>query len=94
MNIDKCPMALVPLEFVASMAWGLKKGIRGERKANDWKKMEWNDEMRDGYYSAMLRHIMDAQDEGYRRSARLKHIVAVANNAMILWWHELERRDK
>lgn len=71
----KTQMSLVPLAFVAAMAEVLAKGIKGERRRDDWKYLSFDPETTYSYEDALLRHLSN------------RDFVAVAVNAMILWWH-------
>lgn len=84
MDLQPCMkprLELVLFDFIVEMALWMQGGLlKGNRKPHDWQELgvEGLDEKR----GALLRHY------GKREWA------AVATNAMILWWHDKNRRKK
>ena len=76
---DKTQYSLLDPKFLKAMADNMAEGIKGDRKADDWKELDWKDpEVRRQYKDALLRHVLE--DENW---------AAVACNAMFLWsWGE------
>jgi hypothetical protein len=81
-ELDKTPYSLVHAPFVASMARNLQLGIKNGRKRDDWKKMEWNPEVRAQYMDALLRHTLEGFDAA-----------AIACNAMIIAYHDGRQKE-
>ena len=75
-------MSLVNMTFIRKMAECLEEGLREGREPNDWKEGETLD-----FTDALLRHLELALREGASLPETKDHLVAIAVNAMILWWH-------
>lgn len=72
---NKTQYSLLDAGFLKAMADNMAKGIKGDRKAEDWKEIDWKDpEVRRQYKDALLRHALE--DENW---------ASVACNAMLLW---------
>lgn len=86
-------LELVDLDFVAEMARQFEGGLKGDRKPNDWQKLD-PAEWRDQYVGAVLRHVRAAR-KGVAVTdpeTGASEWAAVAVNALIVWWFEEQLR--
>lgn len=84
-DTTKPPMSMVQGDFLAAMACNMRAGVKDGRQRGDWMRLEWGGETRAHYMDALLRHAHIDFDP-----------VAVACNAMIIWYNDrkMKRQDK
>ena len=82
-DLTKVRPTLVDVDFVEAIAKVFQDGIKGDRKADGWKDLEWTLELERSYFDALMRHlhsaIRDKDDE--------KHLLSIVTNANIIWYH-------
>lgn len=78
-------MFLLDADFLRAMNENMELGNQKDnREPNDWK--ELNEREDQDRLDAIFRHY-----DKYRDTNNSSHLVAVACNAMICWWHEQNR---
>jgi len=73
---------LVNQDFINGMEKILKEGVKEGREPDDWKLRD-DDGVRDRF-AAITRHKC-----GYLYEKDPDHLLAMACNIMIVWWHEV-----
>ena len=83
---EKIQPSLIEPGFIQEMAKGLTDPIiSGKYPANNWKKNSKAD-----YIDPLLRHVLEYQKGNLLDDDGNSHLAAIANNAMFLWWFELQ----
>ena len=74
-------------DFLDAMADCFHKGVKKDGRAfDDWKTMDWGDNMQLLYTSKLIGHMAKGI-RGDDPHERRKHLAAVACNANIIWHH-------
>ena len=77
-------LELIDLNFIHAMDECFKAGIKGDRKANDWKDIQGTIENQNKYFAKINRHAARAFTcDSYEKAMR--HLAAIACDANILW---------
>lgn len=90
MNPNKPKLALVPLWAVRAVSQAFEEGLVGPRKPNGWRDLEWTEDLKLEYDSALLRHLEEAEatTDPVHYKESLAHAIA---NLIILMYHEPSR---
>jgi hypothetical protein len=70
--------------FLNSIADNWLEGIKDEREAFDWQKMEWTEAIELAYIAKTMRHFVQV-DMVVTLDERVQHLAALFCNANILW---------
>lgn len=91
----KTPFELIDMDFVADMAENFSAGIKDDRTPNDWKEIEWSEQIFDMYCAKILRHLHELKKsygEAEDREVLVEHhTAAIACNANIINHHETKK---
>lgn len=82
----RLPFELTDIHFVLAMAKIWKNGNKGNRIANDWKTMSWNEKRKDDYIGRIWSHIYKFI-EATTIEDELEHLASIACNANIIFHH-------
>jgi len=75
---SKTPFRLLCWPFLAALARHMAEGVRQDerRSEGDWKRLTWGPNVEARYREAIIRHTVEKFDP-----------LAIASNAMIIWFH-------
>lgn len=69
---------------LSAIADNWMEGIKGSRKAFDWRTMPWDNSVEEAYLAKTLRHLVQS-DMALTLDDKIKHLAALFCNANILW---------
>lgn len=82
---------LIDNNFLTSIADVMETGVKGNRTADGWKKIDWDDERESHYLGRIMSHIVKTENAPHHDKER--HCASIAANAMIIAWHSRMHKE-